>query len=71
MIDLQFLQHLIGASYLNVICQTLQCVCDVYYSNFDKHHNEDYHRAQCTKPTPLALDNFQHFSSQIQQNFQW
>ena len=23
---------------------------------------KDFHRTQCTKPTPLALDNFRHFS---------
>ena len=25
------------------------------YSNFDKHHYKDSHRAQCTEPTHLAL----------------
>ena len=35
----------------------------IYYSNFDKHHYKDFHRAQSTQPTPLALDNFWPFSS--------
>ena len=33
------------------------------YSNFDKQHYKDIHSAQCTEPTPLALNNYQHFSS--------
>ena len=23
----------------------------LYYSNFDKHHYKDFHRAQCAEPT--------------------
>ena len=38
----------------------LVCVCVfalclyMYYSNFDKHHDKDFHRAQCTEPITLA-----------------
>ena len=37
--------------------------------NFDKHHYKDFHRAQCTEPTPLALNNFQRFSSNSMKKF--
>ena len=43
-------------------CVTKVAHC-IYYSNFDKNHYKDFHRAQCTEHTPLALNNFQHFSS--------
>ena len=36
---------------------------NLYYSNFDKYHQKYFLRAQCTEPTPLALDNFQRFST--------
>ena len=28
----------------------------VYIRDFDKHHYKDFHRNQCTEPTPLELD---------------
>ena len=35
----------------------------IYYSNVDKHYYINHGKAQCTEPTPLALDNFRQFSS--------
>ena len=40
-----------------------QDIRKLYYSNFDKHHYKDFHRAQSTEPTTLTLNNFQCFSS--------
>ena len=32
-------------------------VLNIWWLNFEKHHFKDFRRAQCTEPTPLALDN--------------
>ena len=42
----------------------------INYSNFDKYHFKDFHKAQYTEPTTSALDNLWQFL-QIQRYFQW
>ena len=52
-----------GLSHIQVDNHGIDLNIYIIYSNFDKHHYKDFHRAQCTEHAPLPLDNLWRFSS--------
>ena len=55
---------------LGIIYELSSHAPNKYYSNFDKHRYDDFHRAQCTEATHLALDIFPHFGSKSARVFE-